>query len=523
VSRPLGRFGLTRADLAAALLGLLLVAVHAWPERRPANEAPLFASGFAGQVAEQALRLLYDDASYYLVIARRAAAAEGPTFDGRHATSGYHPLWLLVLVLLAGVTSGAQALVLGTLALQALLFAASSVVVLRLLRARASLPAAALGTLVWIQFACVYRQALSGLEWGLHALLLLITAALWQRDFGAGPQPAVRACARLGLVLALLFLARVDSLPLAGLLLLALAARRAPLGRLLAVALPVALAAGGYAAFNRATTGRVTPISAAVKAEWSQALLERDPIFAAHGLAAAKLRQLAWPVGRQRRAFWLPLALGTLGAAAALPWLRASLAPHWPFIVFAWVQWLALALRLHDGYSFAPWYFAVQPWLAALVTTSAAERLGAARPAWVALAGLALLAFVAADARASRARAAVEESLVTVARAVRAHVPRDARVGAWNAGHIALVSGRAVTNLDGLVNDWDFFERGRRDPCAYLRADGIAYLADSFPAGGAVAMAPGLRACAGSLRLVWSRRRDDLRPPRLDALYAVVP
>jgi hypothetical protein len=521
VSRPLGRFGLTRADLAAALLGLLLVAVHAWPERRPANEAPLFASGFAGQVAEQALRLLYDDASYYLVIARRAAAAEGPTFDGRHATSGYHPLWLLVLVLLAGVTPGAQALVLGTLALQALLFAASSVVVLRLLRARASLPAAALGTLVWIQFACVYRQALSGLEWGLHALLLLITAALWQRDFGAGPQPAVRACARLGLVLALLFLARVDSLPLAGLLLLALAARRAPLGRLLALALPVALAAGGYAAFNRATTGRVTPISAAVKAEWSQALLERDPTFAAHGLAAAKLRQLAWPVGRQRRAFWLPLALGTLGAAAALPWLRASLAPHWPFIVFAWVQWLGLCWRLHDGYAFAPWYFSVQPLLGALLVAGVAERV--ARTRWVALMSVALAAYVLADCRAWRARSPGEEPLVTVARAVRAHVPPGVRVGAWNAGHIALLSGRPVTNLDGLVNDWSFFERGRRDPCAYLRAAGIAYVADAFPAGGVAAMAPGLAECAGRLRPVWSRRRDDARPPRLDALYAVAP
>lgn len=515
-----------RADAAAALLALLLVAAYAAPPvLRAEREPPLFAAGLAGDVAENALRLSYDDASYYLVLAAHVARGEGATFDGRHATSGYHPLWLLLLTPVALLAPTPQGLLLGSLLLQALLFAAGVALAWRTLRARVSLPAAALGTLLWAQFACVHRAALSGLEWGLHALLLLGAAALWQRDFGDAPPARARPYVVLGAITALLFLARVDTLPLAGLLALALAARRVPARRLLALLLPLALAVAAWAAFNRATTGRVTPISAAVKAEWSRALLERDPTFVERGLVAAKLRQLAWPVGRERRAFWLPLAAGTLGVALAFlaPPLRASLVPWLPFVAFAWLQWLALAWRHHDGYGFAPWYFSVQPWLGALLVAGLAERFRGRRSLLVTLAAAALLAFIAVEAAAWRARATGEDALVTTARAVRAVVPPGDRVGAWNAGHIGLLSGRPVTNLDGLVNSWDFFERGRRDPCAYLRAEGIAFLADSFPTGGAAAMAPGLGDCGGRLRLVWSRRRDDLRPPRLAAIYAFAP
>ncbi len=38
-----------------------------------------------------------DDAFYYLIIARNFAQTGVPTFDGMHATNGFHPLWMLLL------------------------------------------------------------------------------------------------------------------------------------------------------------------------------------------------------------------------------------------------------------------------------------------------------------------------------------------------------------------------------------------------------------------------------------------
>ncbi len=515
-----------RASLTLCVFALVLLSLPlAPPSLRGADErTSLLGGGLLGGVADNAARAFSDDASYYLVLAAHVAGGQGPTLDGRHVTDGFHPLWLSLLVPLAALASEPRALVLGVALLQTVLVVAAALLVMRTLRARVGAWAALLGACFFLTFASVSRAALLGLEWSLHAFLFALLAALWQRDFCASGVASVARCARLGSVLALLFLARLDTLPLAALLVVTLAWRGARGRRLVALALPVALAVVTYAVVTRGTTGHVTPVSAAVKGEWSRALLERDVRRVEQGWAAAKLAQLVWPVGRLRRAFWMPLALGTIGFALACLWPggRRALADWRAFAVFAWLQWWALALRYHDGYSFAPWYFVAQPWLAALLVATAAQRF-ARRPAVAACACVLVGGFALGDAWRWRARAAGEEPLYAVARALREHTPAGARVGAWNAGQIALLSGRVVTNLDGLVNSWEFFEHERHDLCAYLQREGITYLADSFPAGGAPAMVSGLTPCVARLRLVWARRRDEIQPPRLDAVYALDP
>jgi hypothetical protein len=525
------------AMLAALALALVTLVV-APPSLRAGDPRPsLLGSGAWGALADNAARVHYDDGYYYLVIAGHVARGDGVTFDGLHATSGYHPLWLLLLVPLAAVASSPAALLIASVALQALLLAASVVVAFRALGLVTTPGAAFLGALLWLPFALVHGVALSGLEWAAHALLLLVAAWLWARDFGAAPVGATaRAAARLGIVAALTFLARVDALPLAFCLGVALVRRRAGGRSLAAFTLPVALAVTAYAAFNLHVTGRVTPISAAVKAEWSRALLERDPLFVAHGWAPAKLHQLVWPLGHERRAFWVYLALGTAGIAAALfaealtrrrVRLPVPLAVWAPFAVFAWLQWLALQALYHDGYAYAPWYFVAQPWLALVLVASGVGlvpwprvRVVAVRVAAVAVAAFALSGAVAWRARV---RAGGEEPLYSVAREVRARVPAGARVGAWNAGQIALLSGRTVVNLDGRVNSWAFREHARGDLCAYWRAQGIAWLADSFPATGVDGLDGAPLPCRERLRLIWSQATGTPERPRLSALYALEP
>ena len=47
---------------------------------------------------EAIVRVVPDDAFYYLTVARNIAAGAGSTFDGVYFTNGYHPLWMLLLI-----------------------------------------------------------------------------------------------------------------------------------------------------------------------------------------------------------------------------------------------------------------------------------------------------------------------------------------------------------------------------------------------------------------------------------------
>ena len=50
------------------------------------------------------VRVVPDDALFYLEIARNGAAGTFSSFDGLVRTNGYHPLWMLMLVPIAGAT-----------------------------------------------------------------------------------------------------------------------------------------------------------------------------------------------------------------------------------------------------------------------------------------------------------------------------------------------------------------------------------------------------------------------------------
>ena len=52
---------------------------------------------------------LPDDAFYYLEVARRLGKGDGFTFDGAHATNGFHPLWQGLLVPLSRIFSNDDA------------------------------------------------------------------------------------------------------------------------------------------------------------------------------------------------------------------------------------------------------------------------------------------------------------------------------------------------------------------------------------------------------------------------------
>src|SRR5262245_53952584 len=191
---------------------------------------------------ERIVFLLYDDAYYYLGVARHLAAGAGSTFDGLHATNGYHPLWCWMLVPLLRVFSDPGTAV---RAAGLLWFALAGAVPLALwwvLRPRsgpagAVLAAVLAGLLPWLPPGLARPR---GLEPSLYALMTCLFAGSWERMIARAGWGRTFL---LGLLLGGTILARFDGgmLAVAAAALL-LAQRRA--GQLVALTLGAVVVAG---------------------------------------------------------------------------------------------------------------------------------------------------------------------------------------------------------------------------------------------------------------------------------------
>jgi len=485
--------------------------------------------------------LTYDDGFYYFKIAQHLANGAGSTFDGVHPTNGYHPLWLLCLVPIFWLRATPEtALILGVV-LQGLLMTAGVVVTYQIARLMFGRFAAGLAALLWIYLQLIYRVALSGMEYSLQALGILATAYVYMRWFAEGRAPRLRWYLGLGLLLSLTFLARLDTILLAGCVILVLAWRelrdgmmRAGAVRLLTLAMPVAGIGLVYAGANLWLFGSPLPVSGVVKSDWSARLLAQDPHYQAQGWVVAKLYYLLWPFGHMNLVYVLFLVAGTIGAALVLllganlrrPWSDQALHIWGPFVLFSVLQLLIFVLLYHGGFSFQPWYYVVQPWLGAMLAAALADTIWrwARQPGPLVWArGLALVALIAVLCAVPLATVRTirrwqnsaglnfaHEPIYAAAIWVGENVPADAIVGSWNAGMISYLSGREVVNLDGLVNSWDFYRVKQHDLCDYWRETRMAYLVDVFEADRELAFikdyyAPStdLTPCAAQLDRIW--------------------
>jgi hypothetical protein len=533
-------------------------------DRRMTLALMLYSMGLVVALLIAGVGVTYDDGFYYFKIAQQVASGAGSTFDGLHVTNGYHPLWLLCLVPLFWLAPTPDtALGAGTL-LQGALLAGDVALIYAIARLTCGRLAASLAALLWALLT--YRLAVSGLEFGLHALGLLATVYVYLRWFASG-LPGRRTYLALGLLASLTFLARIDTLALAGVLGLALGWRELRAGptsdglkRLLAFSLPVIVVSTVYAGVNLWLVGQPLPISGVVKRAWSSYLLVQDAHYQSAGWLVAKIYQLFWPLedlpvnlkqlvspggggiglNLGNALYSAYMIVGTFGVAALFlaglcaprpgcwqAWFRTNLRPLGPFALFSLLQLIGYALLYHGGLSAATWYYAIQPCLTVLLVAALVERvLSIGRPAgraghaaiWarrlllplvlLAWCGLLLYPFWSLKQwQDARRRGLARQPLYDLARWVGANLPADAVIGAWNAGTLGFLSGRRVVNLDGLVNSWEYQQTGRYDLCSYWRQVGITYLADSFADRRAVSVVPvypAYMACVDRLERIWT-------------------
>ncbi len=154
---------------------------------------------------------LYDDSFYAFQIARNIAHGDGATFDGIHATNGFQPLYVAVLVPLYWIAGDNPTLPIHlALVLSALLTVATAFLLHRLIARRASETAALIAAGAWAFSPIVIRQAANGLETALALFCFALSVDYYLGRVRSAPAPSRRTFLTLGALLGLSIMARVD-------------------------------------------------------------------------------------------------------------------------------------------------------------------------------------------------------------------------------------------------------------------------------------------------------------------------
>jgi hypothetical protein len=431
---------------------------------------------------------LSDDAYYYFKVARFIAAGQGPTFDGLTVTTGFHPLYMFVLVGLEKLSRGEFDLVRVALVFNSACFLLTGWVLRLTARRMWGNTAGTWAAIFWYANPHALILVATGMEGSLYALSLAVFFAALFRRCDASPRGyGLASTMVLGGLCGMCVVARTDALLLVALVAVGIillpsvcagvgpdvqgegrdkTARRRAWGEAIGKAalfgvvalLPFAL----WLVYAERHTGALIQVSAEIK-QWRRHLATADMDMFQRFWFSAEIF-MTWVVKSVVKipalkylvvfASALPAALVASTSRKALPALRIV-------CLFPLLLGLVYSVTLIKTWT---WYYA--PVLVALTLIAAGcmaialhatltGRRHAYARRWLPLC-LALAAMESAGylvLKGVRGRNSNQEDMHAVALWIRNHLPADATVAAWNAGIYGWHSGHAVINLDGLINN----------------------------------------------------------------------
>lgn len=465
-------------------------------------------------------KVLPDDAFYYLVTADRISDGQNITFDGITLSNGYHPLWLFFLAPIYFLRGRSLPLHVALTASALMDVAAAAMVGLAVKRLTDNSRAAVVALAVYLFLPQNVLTSVDGVENSLSAVLLAALLLSVVTAIRRPPDARTRLYVLIAILGGLMSLARTDSIPVVGAVMLILFLHengsrrwRVPLG----VGAAAAAIMVPWLVWNLAVFGSVLPVSAR-----SIPYLLREYFAAAHP-GAGFLDQLGHGLSYTRYVF-----------LERLPQLYS---PGKPFVivVLGVLTFLAIHLvvfadesvRARARRQLVVAGLPVVAIIAILVVNSAVRWLvrewyfAWGIPAAVLLGGVAVALFedsvvrlmsiagrrgalltpaqqVAALALVHGALAALTVATFThcaidtwrrghypfhrdplhAAAWLQANTAPDDRVASFNAGIIGYFSDRTVINIDGVVNPDAYHALCGHRLLDYLRDAGVAYVAD---------------------------------------------
>jgi len=153
-----------------------------------------------------------DDAFYYFSIARHLVQGQGFTFDGLSQTSGFHPLWAVLIAPFYLLFPNNSMLSLHlVLSLGALIDLATAILLYMTIRHLTSKTAALWGTAFYFFNPSVISFSIDGLETSINVFMIMLVSFYYLKYVRAAPSLTTGSLVLLGLLGGLMILARSDS------------------------------------------------------------------------------------------------------------------------------------------------------------------------------------------------------------------------------------------------------------------------------------------------------------------------
>jgi hypothetical protein len=420
-----------------------------------------------------------DDAFYYVVTARHFLQSGVFAFDGVTATNGFQPLWMAMVVAvlkLCGAQASLETQILAIVAMEKVCLAvAVACSVAFFVAARRSAGPWATGFLaVLVVLLCpTYVVFEQGMETTLAAAVFVVVLQC----------VAVGRPLALGLLLALLFVCRLDSGVFIGIpMLVWLCLQPQWSSRVKAwSAAPLLLVMASMVAWNYYSTGLTVPISGAIKSSFPRVtwhggyLVEPFIVYGLYGWRTLLLTLNIAVCGALAVAGFGLLPLGKFPSGA-----RAKCA----------LVGVVAALLLANLLLFQKWEKSIDPRYLALPMIAAAFFLGATLEATLArqkllapILAAALLSFECGVwiSRIGDTMQRTEDPARALFLTLRAALPGNAVLAGTDVGALAFWTQRRVVNLDGVISDLAYQAVVRdRKLAEYLRAQHVTHVATAL-------------------------------------------
>jgi hypothetical protein len=434
--------------------------------------------------------LLYSDDSFYCYkTALNIRNGLGSTFDTINITNGYHPLWMLICVGLAFITTDIYAYFYTVLTANLLLVFLVALLLLRMFRRSLGfLFSAVLVFLLnwqWKSAGAIF----SGLETPLYLLFVLLSIEMMVKITWREKKKLLV----LGVLLGLTFLARTSFIlfapVFAGYLTYRFFKDRSVnlLGNTIFVLVPILIITVPYLIYNFKMTGHFEQISGLIKNLWNYGAFESTGHFTD---TLYNFAQKA-PIILQPK--WLTIIPGVLFCSCVAVAIKKR--PLCSFLKNDRVILLTVFALVSAGYYFVSFGKATRLWhlapalmvfdilfvhaLKALCDYLRGKRIARI---FVSLMITAMIANCFFHVVIYRYKFPPTPELDTMTTWIKNNLPKDAKIGVWNAGYIGYFSERKIINLDGFINSielYDYYREGK-GVWKYIVDKKIDYIGDCY-------------------------------------------